>query len=112
MGSSLRTKARPRRQAFGEWRHWGLVLISPWLIGFVLFKLIPILSSLVLSLTDFYLLEPGKTQFVGLHNYIVALKDTNTRVVLYRTILLALSIIPLQIATSIFFARVLSHKSL
>jgi multiple sugar transport system permease protein len=112
MRSSLQTKARPRRQAFGEWRHWGLVLISPWLIGFVLFKLIPILSSLVLSLTDFYLLEPAKTQFVGLHNYIVALKDTDTRVVLYRTIILALSIIPLQIATSIFFAGVLSHKSL
>ncbi len=112
MRSSRLTKPRPRRQAFGEWRYWGLVLISPWLIGFVLFKLIPILSSLVLSLTDFYLLEPGKTQFVGLHNYIVALKDTDTRVVLYRTILLALSIIPVQISASIFFAALLSHKNL
>jgi multiple sugar transport system permease protein len=111
MRSSRQTKAR-RRQAFGEWRYWGLMLISPWLIGFVLFKLIPILSSLVLSLTDFYLLEPGKTQFVGLHNYIVALKDRDTRVVLYRTILLALSIIPVQITASIFFAALLSHKNL
>ena len=111
MRSSRQTKAR-RRQAFGEWRYWGLVLISPWLVGFVVFKLIPILSSLVLSLTDFYLLEPGKTQFVGLHNYIVALKDTDTRVVLYRTILLALSIIPVQITASIFFAALLSQKNL
>jgi len=112
MRSFRQTKIKPRRQAFGEWRYWGLVLISPWLIGFVLFKLIPILSSLVLSLTDFYLLEPGKTQFVGLHNYIVALKDRDTRVVLYRTILLALSIIPVQITASIFFAALLSHKNL
>lgn len=112
MGPSQQTKTKPRRQAFGEWRYWGLVLISPWLIGFVVFKLIPILSSLVLSLTDFYLLEPGKTQFVGLHNYIVALKDRETRVVLYRTILLALSIIPVQISASIFFAALLSHKNL
>lgn len=112
MKISRQTKAKPRRQAFGEWRYWGLVLISPWLVGFVVFKLIPILSSLVLSLTDFYLLEPGKTQFVGLHNYMVALKDRDTRVVLYRTILLALSIIPVQIAASIFFAALLSHKNL
>jgi ABC-type sugar transport system permease subunit len=112
MKSSRQSKPGLRRQAFGEWRYWGLVLISPWLIGFVLFKLIPILSSLVLSLTDFYLLEPGKTQFVGLHNYIVALKDRDTRVVLYRTILLALSIIPVQITASIFFSALLSHKNL
>jgi len=110
MKSSQRVKARPQWQAFGEWRHWGLVLISPWLIGFVLFKLVPILSSLVLSLTDFYLLEPGKTQFVGLYNYSLALKDKDTLIVLYRTILLALSIIPVQIAASTFFAAVLSHK--
>ncbi len=112
MKSMQRVKARPQRQAFGEWRHWGLVLISPWLIGFVLFKFVPILSSLVLSLTDFYLLEPGKTQFVGLYNYGIALKDKDTLIVLYRTILLALSIIPLQIAASTFFAAVLSHKDL
>ncbi len=103
---------RSQRQAFGEWRYWGLLLISPWLVGFVLFKLVPILSSLVLSLTDFYLLEPGKTQFVGLHNYIVALKDRDTITVLYHTIMLALSIIPVQIAASIFFAGLLSHKKL
>lgn len=112
MKLSRRAKAKPQRQAFGEWRYWGLVLISPWLIGFVVFKLIPILSSLVLSFTDFYLLEPGKTQFVGLHNYIVALKDRDTRVVLYRTILMALSVIPVQIAASLFFAGLLSHKNL
>ncbi len=111
MSLPRQTKAK-RRQAFGEWRYWGLLLISPWLIGFVVFKLIPILSSLVLSFTDFYLLEPGKTEFVGFHNYLVALKDTSTRVVLYRTILLALSIIPVQIAASIFFAALLSHKKL
>lgn len=112
MKSTQRVKARPQRQSFGEWRHWGLILISPWLIGFVLFKLVPILSSLVLSLTDFYLLEPGKTQFVGLYNYKLALKDKDTLIVLYRTVLLALSIIPVQIAASTFFAAVLSHKDL
>src|SRR5215211_2322080 len=112
MKSMQRVKARPQRQAFGEWRHWGLVLISPWLIGFFLFKFIPILSSLVLSFTDFYLLEPGKTQFIGFHNYVVALKDRDTTIVLYHTILLALSIIPLQLAASTFFAALLSHRDL
>src|SRR5689334_1600899 len=112
MRSPQPVKARSQRQSFGEWRHWGLLFISPWLIGFVLFKFVPIVSSLVLSLTDFYLLEPGKTQFVGLYNYKLALKDKDTLIVLYHTILLALSIIPLQISASTFFAAVLSHKDL
>jgi ABC-type sugar transport system permease subunit len=30
-------------------RRWGLLLISPWVIGFVLFKMAPILATLVIS---------------------------------------------------------------
>jgi len=112
MRFSRQQKVKPQRQAFGEWRHWGLVLISPWLVGFILFKLVPILASLALSLTNFYMLEPGKTQFIGLENYVSALHDDNTTTALYRTILLALSIIPVQIVASIFFAALLSQKDL
>ena len=46
----------------------GLLLISPWLVGFLLFKLLPIAASLGLSLTDFNMLDPGRTSFVGLAN--------------------------------------------
>lgn len=48
---------------------FALLLISPWLLGFILLKLYPILTALWYSFTDFHMLEPAKTQFIGLANY-------------------------------------------
>ena len=47
----------------------GLLFLSPWLIGFVLLKALPILAALVFSLTDFRMLAPEETKFIGLENY-------------------------------------------
>ncbi len=100
------------RQYFGEWRHWGLLLISPWLAGFFLLKFFPILASLALSLTNFYLLEPQKTEFVGLQYYIQFLHDPDMYTVLNRTIMLALAIIPVQLVSSVCIAALLSNRRL
>jgi len=45
----------------------GLIFISPWLIGFVLFTIYPLISSMYYSLTNYDLLRPPL--FVGLENY-------------------------------------------
>lgn len=45
----------------------GYLFISPWLIGFLLFALIPIVISFVLAFTDYDLLSGGK--FIGLENF-------------------------------------------
>lgn len=47
----------------------GWLFLSPWIIGFVLFKALPILAALVISLTDFHMLTPEATKFIGLENY-------------------------------------------
>lgn len=90
----------------------GLLLVSPWLAGLVLFNLLPILASLVLSLTDFFLLTPGEIRFVGFRNYLSVFNDPNARAVLIETFRLALIIIPLQTAASVFLAAVLSNRKL
>jgi ABC-type sugar transport system permease subunit len=41
------------------------MLPYPWLIGLLLFKILPILASLVISFTDFYMLRPEDIHFVG-----------------------------------------------
>src|SRR5579859_1024634 len=46
----------------------GYFFISPWLIGFFLFALIPIALSLWLAFTDYDIL--GKWHFVGLDNFV------------------------------------------
>ena len=102
----------PQLRTIGEPGYLGLLLISPWLIGLLLFKLLPILASLVLSFTDFFLLEPGQARFVGLENYLAVLQDATSGAILWRTINQAFLILPLQIGASIFVAVILSSKRL
>jgi len=48
---------------------WGLFFISPWLIGFLIFYVAPMIASFVFSLYDFTLSAPEKATFIGLTNY-------------------------------------------
>ena len=61
-----RRKLKPleRREAL-----WGLLFISPWLIGFVLFTFLPTLATLIFSFTNFNLSSTAPFAFVGLKNY-------------------------------------------
>ncbi|MBN8655050.1 MAG: sugar ABC transporter permease [Anaerolineae bacterium] len=91
---------------------FGLALISPWLIGFLLFKFLPILASLGISFTDFRLLTPDQTTFVGLDNYAQLLQDEAAGYVLFETIALGITTIPLQLVTSILLAALLNNAKL
>jgi multiple sugar transport system permease protein len=48
---------------------WGLIFISPWIVGFFIFFLVPMVSSLGFSLYDFNLSAVGVHKFVGLTNW-------------------------------------------
>jgi multiple sugar transport system permease protein len=90
----------------------GLLLISPWLIGLVLFKLLPILASLGISFTNFYMLTPEETAFVALDNYFKIFRDQAAGYVLFETIGMALFTIPIQLGASIILAALLSSPRL
>lgn len=90
----------------------GLLLISPWLIGFVLFKLLPIIASLGLSFTDFYLLEPDETQFIGLANYGRMFQDNSVGFLLVATLNTIIRTVPLQLVASIGLAALLNNQRL
>jgi len=91
---------------------FGILLISPWVIGLLLFKLLPILASFGISFTDFQLLTPEQTKFIGLENYIRLFKDEAVGYVLFETIALGISTIPLQLVASIILASLLSNSRL
>lgn len=93
-------------------RLWGLALISPWLIGMLGFKLAPVVATLILSFTNYPLLDPVGTEFIGLTNFINVFTDPKAWNAFFQTISLALIIIPVQITGSILFATILSHKGL
>ena len=53
----------------------GLLFVSPWLIGLLLFTLYPLVTSLYLSFTDYNILTSPR--WVGLGNYQALLSDTD-----------------------------------
>jgi len=62
-------KVSKKRKGFRYDKRIGLLLISPWLLGVLIFKLAPILASLVIAFTDFYFIHPEETQFIGMENF-------------------------------------------
>jgi ABC-type sugar transport system permease subunit len=91
---------------------WGLVFIGPWLVGLLLFTAGPMVASLVMSLTDFNLVKPEATRFVGLDNYARLASDPTILQSLIATFKFALLAIPLTMAASLGFAMLLNHPKL
>ena len=77
--SLTRSIALPRRRKMSPLARrearWGLIFISPWLIGFVLFTLLPTIATLIFSFTNINLSSSAPFAFVGLKNYQDMLAD-------------------------------------
>jgi multiple sugar transport system permease protein len=91
---------------------WGYVFISPWVVGLVLFTAGPMVASLVMSFTDFNLVRPDATRFVGLDNYIRMANDPTIAQSMVATFKFALIAIPVTMLASLGFALLLNHPKL
>jgi multiple sugar transport system permease protein len=83
-----------------------LLFMSPWVLGFLIFILFPIVASLYYSFTHYNLLS--KPQFVGLANYKAMVHDPYFWTSLRNTIWIVLVSTPLNIIFAIFTATVLT----
>jgi len=108
---SVRTNL-PRSTLVRGAERTGLLLIAPWLLGLLLFKLLPILASLAISFTNFNMLHPEATQFIWLDNYLRFFHDGVAGFVLFATIAIAVGTIPLQILASLGLAALLNTQLL
>lgn len=63
------SKKKPRSNAMRREIRWGLLFLSPWLVGFVLFTLLPTLASFAFSFTNYNPIRPDEISFAGLSNY-------------------------------------------
>ena len=86
----------------------GLLWISPWLVGFGAFMLLPVAMSLYYSLTDYPLLEPPL--FIGGGNYGRMLTDEVFHKTLVNTLIYAGASIPLSTALALGIAALLNRK--
>ena len=86
----------------------GLLFVAPWLVGFLIFTLYPVLATFYLSFTDYKVLSPPR--WVGLENYRTLLADTETFwPSLFNTAFLFLEL-PLALTLSLALALLLDQK--
>lgn len=86
----------------------GLLFVSPWLIGFLLFQLYPILCAMYYSLTDFNIFQPP--EFVGLKNYITLFNDKYFPISIKNTAVMSLIGMPIGLVVSLLLALLLSKE--
>src|SRR5687767_1092835 len=90
----------------------GLLFLSPWIIGFILFKALPILAAFVFALTDFQMLTPEETSFVGLRNYVRFFEDEEATVNLLESLRYFLRTVPLEMIVALLLAAIFTSKRL
>src|SRR3982750_1988026 len=96
-----------RREAF-----WGYVFISPWIIGFLVFVLGPMIASLLFTFTNINLAQEQPLSFVGLRNWQTLLGDSQAWAALGVTFRFALLQLPVIIALPFILAIALNSKYL
>jgi multiple sugar transport system permease protein len=106
-------RAKPRRGG-GTRRETltGLLYVSPFIVGFVLFSALPMLASLVLSFTDFDPREPDEIRFIGLANYARLFTDPNVLDSLVVTARFALLVVPLTLGFALGVALLVNSQRL
>ncbi len=87
----------------------GYSLITPWILGFLIFNLGPIIATFVLSFTDYNLQQSPK--FIDIKNYDTLInKDVNFWPSIRLTILYSIISVPISVTVSLLLALLLSKK--
>ncbi|CEG28700.1 carbohydrate ABC transporter permease [Bacillus sp. B-jedd] len=113
MKSGLSIGTAPSALQIKKPRKWGqmapYLFIAPWIIGFVVFTIGPLLFSLVISFYDWPIV--GEVQFVGLSNYITMFTDDPLFWhSLWVTVKYAMVFVPLNIILALLLAVLLNQK--
>jgi multiple sugar transport system permease protein len=93
-------------------RVWGFIFLSPWIIGFLAFTIIPLVSGLVFSTLYFKLNQPDQIRFVGLDNYEQLTTDPILKTSAMVTLRFAAIALPIAIFLPIGLASLMNSKRL
>ncbi|MGA9397539.1 MAG: sugar ABC transporter permease, partial [Anaerolineaceae bacterium] len=87
----------------------GYLFASPWIVGFIIFVLIPLFTSLYWSFTDYRI--PNHPEWLGFENYAkLLLSDSGFRASLVNTLFLTVIGLPLQVGVALLLAVLLNQK--
>ena len=102
-------KSERRRSRLGTVRarddaKWFRILTFPWLAGFVLLSLLPLVVGLFISFTNYNGVNPAGAKFVGAANYVRAFEDPNVAQAAGRTLVFAVMYLPLSFVIALALA--------
>ncbi|RME81048.1 MAG: sugar ABC transporter permease [Caldilineae bacterium] len=106
--STVPRPSRLRLNAFQKEALSGFLFISPWLLGFLIFVLGPMVALIYLSFTRWDLV--GSPRWVGVRNYVRLFEDPLFRQSLKVTIGYGLGRVPLGIIVALSVALLLNQK--
>ncbi|WP_137133222.1 sugar ABC transporter permease [Rhizobium sp. FKY42] len=93
----------------GDSRFLGLVYLSPYIIGLLVFTALPFAASFYLSFTDYNLMSAPV--FTGIENYVkLFTSDRTFRKSLWVTLVYVFTTVPLKLAFALFIAVILNYK--
>ncbi|KQX08369.1 spermidine/putrescine ABC transporter permease [Leifsonia sp. Root1293] len=98
-----RRNTAARREALA-----GLMFISPWIVGFLVFTLGAMIYSLVISFSDYNLATNIATP-AGFENYAELFADPKVGIALSNTLFYAVLAVPLEISFALFLAVLLAR---
>jgi multiple sugar transport system permease protein len=91
---------------------WGLLFLSPWILGFLAFTLIPMIATLGFTFSNFTLTQETPLSFVGFNNYTHLFQDTQTWASLGVTLKYALIALPIGLVVPLALAILMNSKHL
>lgn len=107
------SKAKPilttkKRKFMTEEGRWGLLLVSPYLVHFIVFVVGPLLASLYFSLSEYDMINPP--EWVGLENYEKLFNEPLFYKSLWNTLYFAVLFVPAQTILALVLAVTLNQK--
>jgi multiple sugar transport system permease protein len=103
-----RTRHAPMGVLAKRRERWFYLLVSPWLIGFLLFQALPLLGALLLSVTEWPLPQPPA--FVGLDHFQAMAADHLFGRTLFNTAYYALGTVPAGLLLGLILALLVNRR--
>lgn len=113
LGSLARsiTRARGATPKQQENAFAGYFFAAPWIVGFIIFVIVPLSFSLYWSFTDFRIASGEPATWKGIENYReIILHDDGFRASIVNTLYLTVIGLPLQMGVALFLAVMLNQK--
>lgn len=89
----------------------GYIFVTPYILGFSLFYIIPFILAFIISFTDLHFASSiTKARFIGLENFAAMLKDQMTIDSFGRSMFYTILYVPLIMVTSLLIACVINQK--